>query len=170
MGSGNANGDIATGVDRRNWDVGPARLIHKPGTDKLAIDANCHVGSRDGIHLKGFPSYGEDVHVAHIVGCRLYAIWHDGTIAQHMIAFPIILGVAVDAVSKGSSRVARKIAGKKDGTNGVVGVIPPDGIITAHSGLFVGWHNANLSIPEVCVDDCGTHTKIIVVIPGGGRA
>ena len=76
----------------------------------------------------------------------------------------------MDTVSKRSGGITCKIASEKNGANGVVGVISPNGIITAHSGLFKGRHNAKLTRREVCVDGRGTHAKIIVVIPSRGRA
>ena len=75
--------------------------------------------------------------MANTVGSRLHTVRHDGTITQHMVSLPVVKRTDVQLIAERLSGIASKVANVKDGIDGVVSIIIPNGIVTACCGFFV---------------------------------
>ena len=96
-----------------------------------------------------------------IVGRRIHAEWHDGTITQHVIGLPVIGGTRTSLIVASMSIANGQVAEKDDGRNRIVGVIHPNAVINTRGRVVDIGH---LAKSVGC-----THTKVIVFIPIGYR-
>ena len=157
------DGDVAGRGDRGDRDVDGASGADLGGSVQYAVFADGHKRSGNGAHWVGGHADGEDGHVAHLVGGRLHAVWHDGAVAQYVVGLPIVKRADVQFIAERLGCVAGQVADVEDGVDRVVGVVVPDGVVATGSGFIHGRHGAVGAVG-------GSDAEIIVVQPVGGGA
>ena len=160
---GHADGDIATACDGLDRDVGRAALTDHAGAVKDTVLGDTNVRTRIGADGEVVHTDGQGGHVADGVFSGLDAERQNGTVTQSMVGLPVVEGAAVQFIAEGLGSIASQVTDEHHGSDGVVGVVSPHGIVEAHGGLFVGRHGAVMATSS-------TNTEVVVVEPVGRRA
>ena len=128
---GDHNSHLSRSDASLNGHTHRARSRHQSRAFQHIVLRNGHIRAFLCAHLERSGARRESGGVVHVVGRRVHAVGHDGTVAEHMVGLPIVKRRGMGLVVARMGIAHGQVANKNHRRHGVIGVVHPNAVVAA---------------------------------------